>query len=772
MKKSTGRRVRFWALGSAALLLTGSYAIEAYAQSAGIEEIVVTARKREENLQDAPISISAFSAESLQRRSLDQVSEIGRFSPNVQFNDSAPISGNNATSVVFIRGIGQNEFQLSADPGVGLYLDGVYIARAVGNLLDVLNVERIEVLRGPQGTLFGRNTIGGAVNVVSREPSDTLGGTMELVTGRFSRAEGRITLDVPLTSELRSSFAVFYRNRNGYVKGVGPNAPNLGDDNKFAGRAALLWTPSDRLKVNLSADGSVAREKSSPTVMIKANENAVAAQVWNGLYSGAPQICANPANAARLTDPRCYNNQWALAPFRSGGTFQSISRGFTDFLGEPYRSASDLDIYGASATIDYEVSDTLSLKSITAFRKVVGFWPRDSDHSPASVVQTKNTWNQEQFSQELQMLGTLFSDRVKWILGAYYGRDKGDHIDVVNVVDAYFNSGQTIRGRSPAVFGQATWNITDALSLTGGVRWTEDRKSFLPDQFVVNAGFLTGLVQNGTLLLPRTTKVIKDQAWTPMASLSYRWNPSLMTYASFSKGFKGGGFTQRVFPPLPAVPSFAPEFVKTYEIGFKADLLDNLVRVNGAAFHNKYTDLQITVNDPTLGFAPIIRNAGRAEINGGELELQARPVDELRLDVGIGYTDAKYTQVGIPGFGTAVTPASKLQNAPEWSFSAGISYDFALGNAGTLTPRLDWSYRSKVFNNAENTPEIVQPGFHLLNATVTFSDEDNLWTVRTGIKNLTNKKYIVSGYVDSFGGITEGNFGRPREWFFSVSRKF
>lgn len=744
---------------------------EAVQNATRLEEIVVTARRRAENLQDTPISISAVTAEGLERRGIDNVTEIGRFSPNVQFNEATPISGNNSTAAIFIRGIGQNDFTLSSDPGVGLYLDGVYISRSVGNLLDVLDVERIEVLRGPQGTLFGRNTIGGAINVVTRKPGEALGGSVELTTGRFNRAEGRLAINVPLAETLFSSVGVFYRYREGFVKGVGPNAPDLGDDNKLAGRLALRWVPSNSFDFTIAFDGSTAREESSPTVLIRADETAPAPSYWNAVLSGNGAVCADPTNPARLSDPRCYNSQWELGPYRHGGAFTTILPGFNDILGEPYRSASDIDIYGISATAEWNVSDVITLKSITGFRKVVGFWPREADHSPANIVQTVNTWEQTQFTQELQLQGQMLDDRLKFIAGAYFSDDKGEHIDVVQLNDAYFYTGNDISGNSYALFGQATFEITDALSVTAGIRWTEDEKTFDPDQYVVEAGWIGFLVSDGQLLVPRIAETITAKAWTPMATLSYRWTPELMTYVSYSEGFKGGGFTQRIFPPQPTIPSFNPEEVETYEAGFKSDLFDGTVRLNGAVFENKYRELQITVNDPTLGFAPVIRNAGRASITGAELELQARPVPELNIEAGIGYLDAKYKQVGIPGFTSGVNINSKLQNTPKWTLSAGASYEIAIG-AGTLSPRIDWAYRSKVYNNAENTPELVQSGYHLLNASLAFVDESESLTVRAGVKNLTKEAYLVSGYIDSFGGLIEGNYGRPREWYLSVKRAF
>ncbi|WP_176593415.1 TonB-dependent receptor [Sphingobium sp. EM0848] len=796
-RTSSGRRALSLQSGSFQALIAGlalvglSHGPSAIAQQAsedaasrpgGVEEIVVTARRRAESLQDTPISISAVTSEGLAQRGIDNVTQIGDFTPNVKFNSSVPVSASNATAAIFIRGIGQNDYQLSADPGVGLYLDGVYISRGVGNVLDVLNVERIEVLRGPQGTLFGRNTIGGAVSVVTKKPADKLGASLDLTTGSFNRVQIKGSIDVPLADGVYTSLSGFYHMRDGYVKGTVPLAPDLGDTNTLAGRFALRLEPTSTLSINLAVDGTRSREKSAPNVMLAVDENAPAAQVWNGVYSGAAGICTNLSNPARLSDTRCYNSQWAQAPYRHGGTFQTISDTFNNFGRRRYESASDLNIWGVSGTVEWKLGGGITAKSITAYRKVTGFWTRDSDHSPASIVQTKSDWKQDQFSEEFQLLGDAFDSRLNWVVGGYYSKESGNHKDLVNIIDAVFLSGAILDGRSLAAFGQATFEIVHNLSLTGGIRWTEDKKTFdNGNQYVVEAGFLTGLpfnpdgsgLQNGDPLMgPRARKTITDRAWTPMASLSYRWSPEFLTYASYSQGFKGGGFTQRVFPPFANIPSFRPETSTTYEVGFKSDLLGRHLRLNGAAFVNDYDDLQITVNDPILGFAPIIQNAAKARIKGVELELQARPTEELKLEAGLGYLDAKYRQVDIRALNSGVTKDTHLQNAPKWTLSAGASYDIDVVGVGKFTPRVDWSYRSTVYNDAVNSPLLIQNGYHLVNASIAYRDEPDTWLITLGVKNLTKQKYLGSGYVDSFGGITEGAYGRPREWFLSARRTF
>ncbi|WP_336982132.1 TonB-dependent receptor [Altererythrobacter fulvus] len=765
-----------------------AYAQEAAAAAAeqgggGVEEITVTARRREESLQDTPIAISAVTSAGLEARGIDNVTQIGDFTPNVKFNSSVPVSASNATAAIFIRGIGQNDYQLSADPGVGLYLDGVYISRGVGNVLDVLDVERIEVLRGPQGTLFGRNTIGGAVSVVTKKPDDQFAGSLELTTGSFGRFQAKGSLNLPLADGIYSSVAGFIHQRDGYVKGMVEGAPNLGDTDQLGGRFALRLEPSSDFTIDLSIDGSRTRENSAPNVALKIDETAPAPSVWNALYSGAAAICTDTTNAARLTNQNCFNSQWAMGPYRHGGTFTSISDVFTNGNPDKYQSASNVDIWGASATMEWQASDAISIKSITAYREVTGFWTRDSDHSPATIVETNSSWKQDQFSQELQLLGEFADGRINWVLGGYYSSESGNHRDLVNIVDAVFMSGAALEGESLAFFGQATWEIVPDLNLTGGLRWTEDKKSFSNEnQYVVEAGFLTGapynpdgsgLADGDPLMGPLgQTAKIADRAWTPMVSLSYRFSPELLTYVSFSQGFKGGGFTQRVFPPFSFIPSFEPETSKTYEIGFKSDLFDRRLRLNGAVFQNDYDDLQITVNDPTLGFAPIIQNAAKARIRGVELELTAQPVYGLQIEAGMGYLDAEYREVDIRALNAGVTTDTKLQNAPEWTLSAGISYKIEAQGLGSFTPRVDWSYRSTVYNDAVNTPELVQDGYHLLNASLTYRDESEKWSVALGVKNLTDEVYLGSGYADSFGGVIEGVYGRPREWYLSAKYAF
>ncbi len=749
---------------SAQTTTTEQPAASAEADSGAIGEIVVTARRRAENLQDVPISMTAYTAETIQARGVSDLKGMTNFTPNLEIN-SGRADGGGTTAQIYIRGVGQNDFLIPNDPGVGLYVDDVYVARSTGAVAGLSDIQSVEVLRGPQGTLYGKNTIGGAVRITSAPPSfDAISGRMSVTYGAYDRLDFQGSANIPLASNFAIRLSGSSRNTDDLQKRyLDPTGAGQGNINQDAARLIARWKPSDRLDITVSGDYTRTRQHMAYGGNIQYIPGASPLiDVLNAeIFPGVASSLGLPAGTV-------FDGRWSTAPKTSGATGPN---------------SDDYDVWGVSGIIVYDLTPDIALKSITAYRKVTGFWTRDSDHSPASIVQTNSDWTQDQFSQEVQLLGDMFDGRFNWVLGGYYSDEKGNHKDLVNIVDAVFLSGAVLDGKSLAFFGQGTYEIVKDLNLTAGIRWTEDEKSFgNANQFVVDAGFLRGApfnpdgsgLQDGDPLMGPLgqTSTIKDTAWTPMVSLAYRFSPELLTYASYSEGFKGGGFTQRVFPPFAFIPSFKPETSTTYELGFKSDLLGRKLRVNGAVFMNDYDNLQITVNDPTLGFAPIIQNAAKARIKGFELEMQARPVGGLQLDAGIGYLDAKYRSVDIRALTAGVTTATKLQNAPKWTLSAGVSYMIEVDGVGNFQPRIDWSYRSRVYNDAVNTPLLIQDGYHLVNASIAYSDADKRWGVTLGVKNLTKEVYLGSGYADSFGGVVEGVYGRPREWFLSARFAF
>ncbi len=736
----------------------------ATSQNSGLEEITVTARKREEKLQETPISITAFSANGLEERAITRIDEIANSVPNLTIKSSVSTSGNSSSASFFIRGIGQSDFLLNVDPGVGLYVDGVYIPRSIGGLLDLLDPERIEVLRGPQGTLFGRNTIGGAISITSQKPSPTWGGYGQVTTGSDSRLDFSGRISGPVTDDLLIALSGERLKQDGYVKAAAPGATDEGNKNSWTLRGQIAYTPTDRLAIDISADITQQREEPSPFVLVAVNPNALFVSSYNTKVGGS---CVT---AAATSNPACFSSHYIAGPFSTYSNYQSsnpVSNAFGEsFLGGQFTAQSNTDVFGLSGTVTYDFDD-FKVKSISAYRSVDAFYPRDTDHSPLQIEQVLNRFVDEEYTQELQVSGAAFDDKLKWIAGAFYDHEQGTHRDFLDVDLFVALSGGSVDNDSYAMYTQETYDFSDQLSATAGLRWTDDIKRFYPDQFIVED---LGLgIPAGTPLLPTEQVHTSSREWTPYLNLSYKWTPSVMTYVSYSEGYKSGGFTQRVFPPLPATPSFAPETADVYEVGFKTSEFDRKVQVNGAAFYTDYKNLQVNT---LAGIAPITQNAAAATIKGFELEVEVAPIEGLLIEASTGYLDAGYNQLDTSATNAGLTLGDKLVDTPKWSYSVSASYDVPF-QWGSLTPRVDWSYRSTVYNDALNHAEIAQDGYGLLNLSVSYHDPDNLWSVTAGGLNVLNQIYKESGFWDlPTTGIAEAAYGRPAEWYLRIKRKF
>ncbi len=737
--------------------------VEVASAQGGLGEITVTARKRAESLQESPISIQAFTAEAIERRNITDVSQIGEFTPNLVFDRAAAIGGSNSSAVAYIRGIGQDTAIPTIDLGVGTYIDGVYLARAVGGVVDLVDVEQIEVLRGPQGTLFGRNTIGGAINITSKKPSEEFGGEASVAVGDDERLEGRLSVNVPLADQLFAKASVLARQRDGYV--IRPDGTDLGNEEMISGRLALRWLAADNLEFNFAADITSKDENGAPFVLIDVEETAAFTQFYNA-FIAPPGACFPPPSS--VTDPRCSNSQWLS------------TSGKNEFGTEPAKD--ELDIWGVALTGEWQVSDWLTLKSITSYRDTESVFSLDEDHTPHSIASVITDFTQEQFSEEIQFLGTAWEERLNWLVGLYYFQEEGETFESIVFSPVSFRSGGVYDNDSIAVFAQGTFDITDQLSLTAGVRYTEDTKRFTPDQVVFSnnnalvppflLGFGPGLVPpsppSGTPILPPVEAKVKFTNTSPMVNLAYEWTPDFMTYATYSQGYKSGGFTQRIFPPLPAVPSYKPEEVEVVELGFKWTGFDNSVRINGAVFNTDYSDLQIVVQDVTV--APVVRNAGAATIRGFELDVLIAPNEALLIEGGLGFLDAEYDAIDPSA---TVSVNNKLVKTPKWSVNGAVSYTFDLASLGGLTPRFDWSFRDAVYNNAINSPQIKQDSYHLINAGLTFESENGLWVASLLGKNLTGEQVISAGFSDVVNlGVSEVIYSRKQEWVLSLKRRF
>ena len=764
-----------------------------------LEELVVTARRREEGLQNAPIAISAYTGETLEYRGVTKLDEITRFVPNLTIENNPSFGGASNSAAIYIRGIGQKEFLPTSEPGVGLYVDGVYIARSVGAILDLIDIERLEVLRGPQGTLFGRNTIGGAINIttVTPEPGDEFGGEIGAAYGTDDRINLRGALNIPMGDTLAARVSVASFQQDGYVDRS--DGIDLGNDDTITGRLAVAWRPSDRLSLDFRLDAT--RDKENGPAMELLGIDFTDLSQLNGLVAAVPPPMAfvhnittaavGPGQPCAATDaagngitsnpnsPNCYDNRYVGKDGKNDGT-------------APARSESD--VLGLSADISYEISDNLTLRSITAWRDLDSEFARDGDHSPHRISQFQDTLEQTQFTQELQLLGTY--ERMNWIAGIYYFAEDGDNENTLDFTITNFRSGGEFDNKSMAAFAQLTYDFTDQLHLTVGGRYTDESKKFHPDQ-VIYQNYYAGIsqvlppghplaaldapfLQAGTRILPDLEKEQEINEFTPMVNLSYDFADNIMAYATYSEGFKSGGFTQRVFPPvippftappgtpdIDLIPTYDPEFVDVYELGFKSTLLDGRMRFNGAIFHTDYDDLQVQVFDSV---APVTENIGSASIDGVELEMQTAPGDGWLVEASLSWLDAGYDEIGTDL--TLIGSDNEFERVPEWASSVGVSKEFMLNEMGSLVVRVDWSYRDDTYNDAYNTEILKTDAYHLWDASVRWTNtQEDLSVILSG-RNLGDEEFLVTGVYGTAFQSYEGIFDRGQQWLFEVRKNF
>ena len=782
--------------------------------AAMLEELVVTARRREEGLQDAPIAVSAYTAETLAYRNVTKLDDIARFIPNLTLENNPSFGGSSNSAAIYIRGIGQKEFLPTNEPGVGLYVDGVYIARSVGAILDIVDVERLEVLRGPQGTLFGRNTIGGAISITTAKPEigGDFGGNISAAFGTDDRINIKGAAHFPLGDTAAARFSLASMQQDGQVERT--DGTDLGDDDTITGRFAIAWDPTDRLSVNLSLDATKDDENGPamellgidftdlsqlvavlppqnipPPMAFVHNVTAAAIPLPPGsnppvapcAYQDAAGTPLVPFTNPNPLSPNCYDSRYLKdASSKNQGTAEALS---------------ETEIWGLSATVEYEISDSLQFKSITAWRDLDSEFSRDGDHSPHRISQFHDDLEQEQFTQEFQLLGN--GENLNWILGAYYFREDGNNVNTLDFTVSHFRSGGEFDNEAYALFAQATWDITENWHLTLGGRYTEETKKFHPDQLIyINyyAGISQQLppghplaaldapfLQPGSRILPDLEKEIDIDEFTPLVNLAWDVSDDVMLYLTYSEGFKSGGFTQRVFPPVvqgftyfPAdapdidlIPTFDPEFVDAWELGFKSTLEDGRVRFNGAIFNTAYEDMQVQVFNSV---APVTENVGEASIQGAELELQAAPGRGWLIEGSLSWLDAEYDDIDTAN--TLIGEDFAFERVPEWAGSVGISKEFSLDDWGLLTLRGEWSYRDDTYNDAYNTELMKTGSFDIWNASVRWDNPEGDWAVVLSGLNLSDEEFLVTGvYGTAFQSI-EGSFNRGRQWRLEINKWF
>lgn len=712
-----------------------------------LEEITVTARKRAESLQDVPLSVVAISGEDLERRSIENLADLGQGTPNFTFSQT--YNGGSTAGVAFIRGVGQRDSHSAYDPAVGLYVDGVYMGRMYGNNLDMLELERIEVLRGPQGTLFGKNTSGGAINIITKRPDASAGATsgrIQLTAGERNRVDVMGSVNLPLIADrLALQLAGSRLKQDGYGKRV--DGQDMASTDRQAARAQLLFQPTERFSALLSADWLDFDETNASYKLLDTNPLAGPVAAYNAAI-----------------DPD-YNDSWVSSrDYFYSGTGPNSSRG---------------TIAGAALTLAYDVS-WATLKSITSYRESDVHTDVDPDGAPIVIINKFERADQEQFSQELQVTGSAFDERLEWVFGAYYFHEKVISTDSFNLVPVLFGGTRDfsrfipVENDSIAAYGQGNYKMTDKLRLTVGLRHTQDKKDISSTQF----NFL-GATQFTTPLGEHDS-----DAWSPRLGLDYQWTPQVMTYVSAANGAKNGGFNGRV-GRLSDFTEFDDEAVWTYEMGLRSDLFDGHVRLNATVFYSDYRDLQVTISGSTNNNgvpAPFSRvtNIPESVIKGAELELIVAAAPGLTFSGGLGLTDAQYAVLPTDAQFVAdnlIHRSNEFPNVPEVSYTLGAEYATNLTSHLDLTARIDYSHRTRTEFTTENAPLISQPGYGLVNARLTFEHAQSAVAVSLFGTNLTDETYFVAGGDDANRpnpglGFAIVNQGRPREWGVSLQKRF
>lgn len=720
------KRVRLLAAGTAAWLAQPAFAApqSASAQSSstavrgvdpatssqvGLDDIVVTAQRRSESAQDVPITISAFDGDALQAGGLSGVEQVARLTPGLyvgKFDSLRP--------QVYLRGIGSRVFDPGSEGSVGIFTDESYVGRFSGSLADLLDVERVEVLKGPQGTLYGRNTIGGAINIITRRPTRSPEAYVEASAGNYGFYDVRGAVSGPLTDRVRIRLAGSAMHRTGYSRNTLTGRDGNGDD----GKAVRLRIAAD-IGVDSSFDLITEYQEADMSGLLQES-------------TGTRQFLQAPGSPSYTPTPDKYSDAYNTDGFNRRKLFSAIGR--------------------------FDVNtDAVALTSITSFRRSRISSAYDVDGTPRDVWTYRYDELSHQFSQEVRLSSVpdgflSFGERVSWVLGAYYYRERAKRTDLFNQgPDSLFHFNQPgieenayivdIDTDSYAAFGQFTVSLVDGLRVTVGARYTHDEKDAIittTTSSVVPPSYFTGFTVN------------PHKSWSsfdPKLTVDYRINPDILAYATISRGFKSGGFQFNATNATLAAVVFDPERVLTYEAGLKSQFLDDRVQLNVAAFYYDYKNLQLprfTLLPPPApagSGSNIISNAAKSTIKGVEAALALAPLPGLRLNGGVSYLDARYDNyvAGAQDFS-----GNRMIRSPKWQANADIGYETALTPGLRIKAKGDWSYVSRIYFEADQgaRPFTSQEGVHLFNARVGIGGADDSWSLDAWVRNIGDKRYV------------------------------
>ncbi len=716
-----------------AALFVGGVAAQ-QAKPEGVEEVLVTAQKRTERLQDVPIAISALTASQLESRNILSVADLSAIAPNLSVST---MPGGSTGSQISIRGAVTTNPALFWDTAVGMYVDGVYIGKTTGSVMKMVDLERVEVLRGPQGTLYGRNTMAGAVNFITRKPAGEFSGEAFLSLGTDNERITKLAMDLPKVGIASMSFGLRTEDRDGWVKTTpGSSVSELNNANQLQGRFALNLDFGPNFKADYRFDMSDVDQAPAHSQLVRVN---------------LPYL-SNFVKTVRQETATV------------DGKLEEVSK-----------------VKGHAVTLEWKLDDNNTLKSITSHRSMDWRDALDLDGSDLAIAHTQRISDYSQKSQELQWIGSM--GKANYVVGAYWFKDDGYTNNPQQyfqefgpAAEALYDSQYGFGTKSTAIFGQVDYKLDDRWTLTGGLRRTEETKSI--SRFLSSNAY-------GVLIPSGTAAEADFSATTAMAVAAYKLNDATNVYAKFAEGFKSGGFNGEEGNPAELATLFRPEQQKTYELGLKTNFDQGRGQLNVALFENKVDDLQLSIFTATGAAASVIRNAGKATVRGLELEVGYAPSRALRLNASYGYLDGKYDEFFDGGQNVANNRA--FVHAPKHSFSVSADWLMAQTAWGPLRLQADYTYRSSFYTYAYQldganpgaavAKDSQVSGYGMLNGRLILSD------IKTGTgkaqlalwgRNLTDVDKATN-YIDfgpGFGSITPAYFIQPRTVGVSASYKW
>lgn len=777
----------------AAAGLTWSAVGTAADEPAGLEEVVVTARHVTESLQTTPISISAVTAADLDARGVSDISGLSRNAPNVTLGEGT--GGFGKSAVAYIRGVGQHDALPAFEPGVGFYLDDVYHGTLFGAPLELTDIDRVEILRGPQGTLFGKSNEGGAVRIFTPEAKGTNTGYVQVGYGEYDHQQVRGAFDWAIVPDkLFARIGGGSNSIDGYVKQIDfvcahPDQAGtlqrtsparqggdcvvgkLGGSTTNTGRIDLRYLPAAGLEFKLAADVTTTKGVPGDDVLIAINPAVLgqnAGPPWTGVHPVGP---TSPYNIP-------FDNR-----FITGDRYSTYVTFCDQQNGLCFPNKNDMESWGLTGTVNWDAPFDIHVKNVVAYREYSGEFVQIWAAAPWQINDNYFRPYHNQFSEELNISGKAFNNALEWTVGGYYYRSLTELNDYIYIafVPVAFDGYPAFYGRDPvrdedrSGFAHGLFHVTDKFGVEAGVRYTSTSKEYTFNRLLDEPGsppsstpvYLTGF--DPELVSKSSTDRVDYRL-----ALQYRWTPEAMTYASYATGFKGPGINPRP-SAFQFATSFKEEELESYEIGGKTQWLDDRLRANVAAFLSNYTDLQLSI-PANLNNVPgsTISNAGKVRITGVEVELQAELAPNLLIDATGAWL--KYdirdlgAAAGVPG---GPSKGDIAPYVPERKAAVGIQYTTDLGAAGSITPRLDYSWQSTSYADPDNNPLSEIPSYGLANLHLTWDSDNAQWQVRLDINNVTDKFYWANVYSQyNAGGMIVGRPGTPRTYFVTAKRSF